>query len=425
MTTPEEGLQRLLDAGGADAVAAAAADGAPADHPAAQRVLRERFGADGARLVLRLAEGRRKARAKFPDADRLLFTPELAEQATPHPVATRRAARMASARSWDPDGPLLDLGCGAGGDLTRCAAAGLPVVGLERDPLAAALARYNLAILGLPGLVDDGDFPQAAPPAHDALFADPARRRGDRGPRGQRRLLHAEDLRPRPADLRPLLAAAKAWAVKWGPGLDLDPAALTAPGALLAGFAPEAWSLQVTSWNGAVREAAFWGGEAAGAEPEAVVLRGPVDAAVAWTWRGDPAAPPPPRGRPRDWIHEPDGALLRAGLMNHHARARGLDLLADGIAYLTADAPAADPGTRAWRRLATLPWSRRRVRALLADLGAGEVAVKTRGVALTPERVRAGLDLRGDRALVLILHRGDDGPVAHVCLPPGEEEPRP
>jgi len=407
-------LQRLLDADGAAAVTSAAADDA-SPHPSAQAELRARFGPEGARLVLRLAEGRRKARRKFPDADRLLFTPELAEQATPHPVAARRAERLAGR------GPLLDLGCGAGGDLTRAALAGLSVAGLERDPLAAALARFNLAAVGGAGQVLAAEFPAAAPPPHAVLFADPARRAGARGPAGQRRLTRPEDLRPRPSELRPLLAAARAWAVKWGPGLDLSAAAMGAPGALLEGLPPSVWSLQVTSWNGAVREAAFWGGEAAAAGPEAVVLSGPVDAVRAWTSIGDPDAPPPPSSPPRDWIHEPDGALLRAGLMNHHARARGLGLLAAGIAYLTADAPAADPGTRAWRRLETLPWSRRGLRQRLRGLDCGRVDVKVRGLDLAPERVRAGLDLRGQRALVLILHRGDDGAVVHICLPPSEE----
>jgi len=417
--SPQELLSQLLAAGAAEAVAAATDAGEAAAHPSFQEGLRARFGPEGARLVLRLAEGRRKARAKFPDADRLLFTPELAEQATPHPVAARRAERLAGR------GRLLDLGCGAGGDLTRAAAAGLAAAGLERDPLAAALARANLAALRLDGEVRVGEFPETDLPQHDVLFADPARRAGPRGPAGQRRLVRPADLSPPPSALAPLLARARAWAVKWGPGLDLSAAAMTAPGALLEGLAPGSWNLQVTSWNGVVREAAFWGGEAAGAGPEAVVLRGPPEAATAWSCGGDPAAPAPPVAAPRDWIHEPDGALLRAGLMNAHARRHGMTLLAAGIAYLSCEAPPRDPGTSAWRRLDTLSWSRRGLKARLRDLGAGRLDVKVRGLGLDPARVRAGLDLRGDRGLVLILHRGDDGPVAHVCLPPGEEEPRP
>ncbi len=387
-----------------------------ASAPGRQTALRKRWDADEVRLALRLAEARRRAPDKFPDADRLLFTPELLEQSTAHPVAAHRAARLA------PHGRVLDLGCGAGGDLTRMALAGSPVVGVERDPLAAALARANLAAVGVQGEVHEGEFPGTALPDHDVLFADPARRTGPRGPGGSRRLTDPADLSPRPSDLRPLLDRARAWAVKWGPGLDLTTEAMTAPGALLEGLSTDRWSLELVSWNGGVREAVFLGGEAALDGPAATILTGAADAAETWTYHGDPTAPPPGLTPPADWLLEPDGALLRAGLMNAYARERGLGLLAEGIAYLTADAPPQDPGVRSWRRLASTPWSRRRVQDLCDDHGAGTLVVKTRGFPQPPEEVRRSLELRGHRTLVLFLHRGHDGHHAHLCLPPDSEE---
>lgn len=387
-----------------------------ASAPARQTALRKRWEADEVRLALRLAEARRRTPDKFPDADRLLFTPELLEQSTAHPVAAHRAERLA------PHGRVLDLGCGGGGDLTRLALSGAPVAGLERDPLSAALARTNLAAVGAEGEVTFGEFPGVDLPSHDILFADPARRTGPRGPGGSRRLTDPSDLSPRPSDLRPLLDSARAWAVKWGPGLDLSAEAMTAPGALLEGLAPDRWSLEVVSWNGGVREAVFLGGEAALAGPAATILTGPVDAAATWAYHGDPTVPPPGLTLPADWLLETDGALLRAGLMNAYARDRGLGLLAEGIAYLTADAAPQDPGVRSWRRLASVPWSRRRVQDLCDEHGVGTLVIKTRGFPQPPEEVRRSLDLRGDRTLVLFLHRGHDGHHAHLCLPPDPEE---
>ncbi len=395
----------------------ASMDAQLATMPATQKPLRKKHGAELVRLALRLAEARRRTPAKFPDADKLLFTPELLEQATAHPVAVERAGWLAHY------GKVLDLGCGAGGDLTRLAQAGADVVGVERDPLAVALGMANLRALGFDGHIHQGEFPGLDLPVHDVLFADPARRSGARGPSGSRRLIHTDDLTPHPAHLRPLLDACRAWAVKWGPGLDLSAEAMAAPEALLEGMSVSAWSMDVVSWKGAVREAVFRGGEAREAGPRAVILSGAVATPESWTYMGNPLCLPPVRCAPGDWIHEPDGALLRANLMNAHAHEFELGLLASGIAYLTAETPAVNPGTRSWRRLDTLAWSRRRVGDALTSLGAGRLVVKTRGVRFTPEEIRNGFNLTGDRELVMFLHRGDDGPVAHICLPLGEKEP--
>lgn len=377
-------------------------------------VQRLRHGRDPelVRLALRVEEAARRAVERFPDADRLLFTPELLEQATAHPVSAHRAGSLLNC------GRVLDLGCGAGADLTRLAGAGVSVVGLERDPLAAALAQRNLAALDLAGEVHCGEYPGAVLPPYDALFVDPARRDPGRGPVGARRRFDPAGFSPSPAALRPLLAAAGAWAVKWGPGLDLGPAALTAPGALLEGFAGDDYSLEVVSWRGGVREAVLRGGAArCEAGPVATVLAPRLDVAEATHYRGSLDAAPPPVAAPGAWILEPDGSLLRTGLLNAFAAEHGLALLAPDIAYLTADVPPATPFLRRWRRLETLRFSVGRLQVALDRHGAGRVAVKKRGFSRSPEALLADLRLRGERELVVFIHRDVSGHTAHLAEP--------
>lgn len=389
-----------------------------------QRALRRDHPADLVRLALRVAEARRAATAKFPDAGHLLFTPELLEQATAHPVACHRARRFAGC------GPVLDLGCGAGGDLTRLAGAGLAVAGLERDPLAAALARANLMRLRLDGRVVDGDFPGTDLPPHEALFADPARREPGRGPAGSQRRYDPRQFSPSPRELRPLLEKTRTWAVKWGPGLGLDHETLTAPGAILEGLSLEQYAVEVVGWQGTVREAVLWGGEdlrrgatAPGAPRLATVLDGGLTDAKASTYAGDPVTAPPPLSEPAAFLAEPDGTLLRAGLLDAFAREHGLSALATDIAYLTAPACIASPWLRWWRRLESVPWSPARLQAALDRHDAGSVVIKKRGFPLTPEQVRAGLTLHGSRELTVLLHRVDAGRsvhpgyLAHLALP--------
>src|SRR5581483_8055430 len=72
--------------------------------------------------------------------------------------------------------------CGVGGDLLARARAGVTGVGVELDPLTAAVARANLAALGLEAVasVRQGDALAQDPRGHAAVFADPGRRSGGR-----------------------------------------------------------------------------------------------------------------------------------------------------------------------------------------------------------------------------------------------------
>ncbi len=417
MTTEHDHLVTALATGAGRALldGLAALDVPPG--PAQQRRLRDVHGDALVLLALRVAEARARAAERFPDADRLFFVPELLEQATAHPVAARRARRIAEMYAT---AVVLDLGCGAGSDLTRTALAGLSVRGVERDPLAAALARVNLRAVGGDGNVIGGEFPACPLPNHEVIIADPGRRVGPRRAAGTRRLIRPEDLSPRPADLRPVLAAAAGWCVKWGPGLDLDHEALSGPGCLLEGMSVLDYDVELVSWNGVVREAAFWGGALSRpgtSRRRATVLSGPVSDVVAAEYGSAGEEPPASIAPPGPWILEPDGAVLRAGLLNDLARERNWSLLAHGIAYHSAQEPSRDALARSWRRIDSLPWSRRGLQDALTAHRAGRVVVKTRGFPLSPEEVVRQLRFEGDREIVVFLHRDGEAHTAHLTLP--------
>ncbi len=382
----------------------------PAEREAPRFVmaLRRSASAELVSLALRVAAAGEKAPAKFPDADRLLFTPELLEMASAHPPALHRARRAA------PHGSVLDLGCGAGGDLSRMAlVATQPPSGLERDPLAAALARANLDRLGLAGEVFTGTFPDAPLPAHDILFVDPGRRRAD-----GRRLGDPRGFSPSPSQLAPLLARSSAWGMKWGPALDLDPSALCGPGGPLAGMGPEDFELELVSWRGEVREAVLWGGDARrGNSRQASVLAGPHKAFETHIFQGDRGLDPPPLSPEREWIIEPDGAIIRAGLLAAYAAQQGCGLLAEGIAYLTAADPCERPLARSWPLIEAISFSLSALQEALDRRGAGSITLKKRGFPLDPEELRPKLRLSGDRPVTVLIYRSGDGHRACICGP--------
>jgi SAM-dependent methyltransferase len=342
--------------------------------------------------ALTQARLRARARRRLGDlADRLYLTPDGLEQLTRPEVAARHAARFAAAV----DGPVLDLCCGVGGDLTALAAAGLVVTGLDRDPLAVAVARANLDVLGLgeraevrlgdvPGHLDttgdvdgvlDADLARAA-----GVFVDPARRSG----RG--RALDPRTWSPPWDAVLGLAARVPATGAKTAPGLAHH---------LLPAGAEAEW---VSVGGGVVECALWWGPLGSGAARRATLL--PAGATV--TGDGTARAPVGPVGR---YLHEPDGAVIRAGLVAEVAGPLGATLLDPTIAYLSTPGPVSSPFLTTYEVVEVLPFHLKRLRTLLRDRGVGRLTVKKRGTAVAPEELRARLRLSGDGEATVVLTR--------------------
>ncbi len=353
-----------------------------------------------------------RARAKFgADADRMFFTADGVEQATRAEVAARHADRFAAAGA----GRLLDLCCGIGGDLVAFARAGLAVTGVDRDPAAVAAARATLDALGLPGAVHLGDATAAlaelgAPgglagrggQAWDAAWVDPSRRSGGR------RVFDPRAYSPPLSFVAELAAAVPLTGAKVAPGIPHEAVSGLASGAGVPLNIEAEW----VSVGGEVKEAALWFGPLATAPRRATVL--PAGATLVGSGLG-----PPPVGPPGDWLYEPDGAVIRAGLVAEVAAALpGGRLLDPTIAYVAADGRVPTPWARAWRVTDVLPFSLGRLRALLRARGVGRVTVKKRGSAVDPETLRRQLRLpgRGPEAVV-VLTRVAGAPTALVCEP--------
>ena len=104
----------------------------------------------------------------------------------------------------------------------------------------------------------------------------------------------------------------------------------------------------------------------------------------------DPGADVVPLGQ---FLYEPDGAVIRAGLVT--AVAAGVDggLLDRHIAYVTADASFRTPFARSYEVLETLPHREKPLRAALHERGIGRLTIKKRGVDVVPDQLRKRLAL--------------------------------
>jgi hypothetical protein len=341
---------------------------------------RDGVDADLAAAALTQARLRARARGKLGDAAaRLWFTPDGLEQATRPGVAAGHAERFARAAVER----VADLCCGIGGDLVPLAgAARSGAVGVDRDPLTAAVAAANAAVLGAGERVEVRceDVAVTDLAGVDGVFVDPARRGGGR------RALDPGSWSPPFSFVLDVAARVPATGAKLAPGV---------PHGVLPVDAEAEW----VSDRGDVVECALWCGPlATGVRRRATLLPSGATLTGDGTRRGVPG----PVGR---YLVEPDGAVIRAGLVAEAADLVGGRLLDPTIAYLTCQHRPSTPFGTAYEVTDVLPFGLKRLRTLLRDRGVGRLTVKKRGTAVQPEALRARLRLRGDAEATIVLTR--------------------
>ena len=374
LLTPE-GL-RLLDAtGGIRTTAEAAA--------AVSRLRAAGHSPDLVSAVVSQARLRVKAEAKFgPFAERMLFTRAGLEQATRLSVAARHAARFRAAGC----ARVADLGCGIGGDALGLAALGIEVDAVDTDEVTAAIAAYNLAPFGSQVRVHHGTAEAFDTSTVDAVWLDPARRTAG----------HSETSRLAAHEWSPSLEWVFALAgrmpagVKLGPAFDRD---------ALPADAEAQW----ISVDGSTIELVVWTGALArpGVHRAAMVVRG--EATHELTAAADAADEPV-----RDlgaFVHEPDGAVIRARLIGEVARELDAGMLAPGMAYLTGDAAVTSPFVSSFRVREQLPSDVKGLAKALRERGIGTLEIKKRGVDVDPAALRTKLKLKGEASATLLITR--------------------
>ena len=340
---------------------------------------------DLAAAALTLAELREKARAKFGDrAERMYFTRPTLEQATRWPVAERRAARLA--RHAD---EVTDLCCGLGSDALAFAEAGLRVKAVDADHETAALARANAESLGLDIDIQVGDALRTE--LAGAAFADPARRSG------ATRAFNPADYSPPLDTLLDRLRRADSAAVKLGPGIKHE-------------WLPKGAEAEWVSVDRDVVEACLWLGQTAEVPRRASVRR-----EGEWHELKGDGESRAETGEVAAYLYEPDGAVIRAGLVADLAEKLDAHTAHPDIAYLYTDHLTETPFARTWKVQEVWPLHPKKLRALLAEREIGNLTIKQRGTGLDPAELRKKLKLKGPNKATLVATRLGETHAAILC----------
>ena len=351
------------------------------------------FG-EHSRAVMELVTAQRALASKLPDAANAaswLTDTDAAQQATPHTVAQVRAERIARAGA----SLVHDVTCSIGTEAPAVTAQGMDWLGTDIDFSRVLMARHNV---GPHVAVADALHPVTTPASSagptrrmcsgsgpgQVIVADPARRKDGR------RITDPAKLIPPLPDLLEAYPYAE-MAVKCAPGIDYS----QWPGLV-----------SVVSENGNVKEACLYTPGLDPAKREAVVIQPGFTERIT-----DGAGEAVDVDTPRRFIVEPDGAVIRAGLVRHWAAKHDLAMLDPHIAFLTGDrVPEHHSG---FPFIEEVPL--KKLKPALQAHGAGALEILVRGVDVDPDQLRNKMKLKGSTPMAVVIARIGDTATAYLC----------
>lgn len=335
--------------------------------------LRQKLPKSQAQAVLETLVLRQHAASKFSRAGEMYFVRPALEQASTEQVAQHRASRFANLGCQQ----IADLGCGIGGDAIALAAQA-EVTGVEWEPVRLAMAQENVRVHGFGERFHplQADLLNLTPLKNmEALFFDPARRDAQ-----GRRFFSMTQYQPPLGLIDQWRAIVPDTAVKISPGVDYAEL-------------PADAEVEFVSLAGEMKEAVLWYGRFhSGVARRATLLPGGHALTTA-------DLPPEtiPSTQPKTFLYEPDGAIIRAHLVQALAAKLGANQIDDSIAYLTGETAVKTPFARSFAIEDWFPFQLKRLRHYLRERKIGSVTIKKRGSPLEPDKLQRQLRLAGPK----------------------------
>jgi hypothetical protein len=358
--------------------------------------LRKELTMTQAAAALETAILRKKAVEKFrDDAAKMFFTREALEQASDANIRRYRAATFTLQDKVDSQ-TILDICCSVGSDALAFALCNTrsKVIGLDIDPVRIRMAQMNADALDIQNVeFCAADVRQGICDA-GFVFFDPARRTED-----GKRAFHVEHYEP-PLSVIQQWKHIQRMAIKLAPGVHLEQ------------LVPYGGAVEFISVEGDLKEAVLWRGFGWQGARATLLVAGtahhltPSEHATAAF------------GEPRQWLCEPDPAVLRAGLVQSVAANLNGTMLDETIAYFTsAEKPIGKWAVwaRAWRIRDWMPFNLKKLISYLRAEGVGHVTIKKRGVPMMPDKLLPKMKLEGDESCTLVLTRYKGAAIVLIC----------
>ena len=319
---------------------------------------------------------RQKAVKKLPTLSphNLLYTPLALEQASGERTAAYKASFMSGKRA-------IDLSGGLGVDTLFLARTFQEVVYCERDSLLCAVVEHNLKVSGIANVqVRNGDsislIAEYPDNSFDWIFVDPARREEGR------RTIALEAASPDVVASHDLLLRhAQRVCIKASPALEISG---------LKKLLPALHSIVVVSVDRECKEILLLLERAYPAcgpvQVKAVCLSAEWEEITEVAGAGE--APRVVGRAVKEYLYEPDPAIIKARLSAVLARDSGLQFVNKSVDYLTADRKTESFPGRSFRVVECVPYKPKSFRAFLERHAIAGASIQRRDFPLSAEELR-------------------------------------
>lgn len=311
---------------------------------------------------------RKKAKTRFPDADKMFFRKESLEQAT-HPVIARyHASKFPSGEK------VIDCTTGIGSDLAALARRG-PVLGFDQSPEVIAYAMANCEALGVNAELKSADSLMERWDAEYA-FADPSRRIDGK------RITELSDYQPNVTDLVAKMKGLRLAGIKLSPLLS---------DAELESFGGR---VEFVSFKGECREACIWLGQE--------VIPGVFAVLVLPDGTTEELAQDDDLGTTHEakaWIFDADPAAVRAHCLGTFC----VPMLGDSPGYLTGDEHIQSSWLRGYEVIATPRFDLSEIKKVIREHDLKTPEIKQRGTKQDLIKLQKQLKSAGKTPCALIL----------------------
>ena len=325
-----------------------------------ERSLRRVLNAWQASMIVQQMRLARRAAARFPDANRWLWTERGLQQASDWKSAVFKASLI------PPGETVADGCCGVGADLLAISQH-RRAIGFDRDAIVAMIAQTNLRSHGREAEVVHGEFPAAVSHSCDWwLHVDPDRRAVD-DRQLDRRTTQADRFSPSLAEILPLASRARGAIIKLAPA--------TRIGADIELDFQRGW---IGSAGECRQQLLVRGVQAIEPKCRFAVLCDEPYAPEIFQSRADSSSQTSLAPNVEQYVFDLHPVLHAAALQSAWANQHALLPVESPAGYFTGSAQFCSPWIQCFRVLDVLPWDERRVRSWLRGHGAGIVEVKKR-----------------------------------------------
>jgi hypothetical protein len=332
------------------------------------------------RLVADQWIARQKARYKLPtwfaNKEVIYPAPLSVEQSSSEITATYKAEIFAKLTNTE----LIDLTGGMGADTTAFARYFKQITYIERNEALIPLARHNFEAMGYNNIevvnTDAVSFLNSNPTQADTYYyIDPARRDASKN-----KVFRIEDCEPDVLSIRHLLGT---YLIKYSPILDIK---------LALEQLKTIAEVHVVAVENEVKELLFLSNGHTG-NTDIICINFLADGSrqrFSFSYR-DEQQSAVDFSLPKQFVYEPNAAILKAGAFKSLAVAYGLEKLAPNSHLYTADVLISDFPGRSFTCLSTCKFDKREI---MANLPGNKANVSTRNFPMKPDEIKKKMGIK-------------------------------